>query len=226
MENRVVRQNSRDAMSTNKDRIKIDPAWVAKISAVMPDLWLQTYDPYGKRELTKKLSQLGGVVPPDVAAFYSITDGGEIEELECFIFSLDEALEIAPEINMLQTSMPVLPLFGGLREGSDPICMLLEPGLAGTMVQFMHDGDYRSRVHSLSFYEFLLAIAKFDEGPLVPSQHKFSFPKKLTKRELKVHDLLTKRSKLPVDPNSVCENAEEEPELMEILAKSMCESLA
>ncbi|WP_442511854.1 hypothetical protein SH528x_003600 [Novipirellula sp. SH528] len=190
-----------------------------KIEALIPDLWLQTVEPWDSAALKEFWGCFAGRIPADVAAFYSLTDGGEIPELECRFYGLEEAIEIAEHIKGLRTEIPLIPFFEASGEASDPICVILEPGLAGTVVQFCHDRD--SRVHAISFYDFLLKIAEFDDGYLVASDHTFCFPKKLTQKEKKIADKLVERSRMQVDDDSECINAEYEPELFAQLAQSM-----
>ena len=192
---------------------------VKKIKALIPDLWLETEEPWDEETLQEYWDDFGGSIPADVAAFYSITDGGEIPELECRFYGLEEAAEIAEHVNEIHTAMPLMPVFESSGEASDPVCLLLEPGLAGAVVQFNHDGD--ARVHAISFYEFLKCISEYDDGPLAASQHTFCFPKKLNKKEKAIADKLVRRSKKKIDPNSECINAEHEPELFQQLATSM-----
>ena len=122
---------------------------------MIPDLWLETTDPWDEETLQGFWDDFSGRIPADVAAFYSITDGGEIAELNCRFYGLEESAEIAEYVNEMNTLMPVLPVFEGNGERSDPVCVLLEPGLSGTVVQFCHDAD--ARVHAISFTDFLLA---------------------------------------------------------------------
>ncbi len=190
-----------------------------KIEALIPELWLDTVEPWDTDVLQEYWDSFGARIPADVAAFYALTDGGEIPELDCRFYGLQEATEVAEHINEMKTEMPLIPVFEASGEASDPVCVLLEPGLAGTVVQFCHDSD--SRVHACSFYDFLLAIAKFDDGYLVASDHTFCFPKKLSQKEKAIAGKLIERSKKEVNSNSACINAEYEPELFAQLAQSM-----
>ncbi|QEG00619.1 hypothetical protein Mal15_46900 [Stieleria maiorica] len=190
-----------------------------KILELLPYLGLETVEPYDDASRQSCFGQLKGNIPKDVEAFYSITDGGEIPSIECRFYGLDEALELAEEIREMQTSLPLLPVFEASGEASDPCCVLLGEGLAGTIVQLCH--DVGSRVHAPSFLDFLTAITETEEGPLAASDHKFCFPKRLTKKEKLIALKLLDLSSEPVDPDSPCVNAEYEPELLIALAQSM-----
>ena len=190
-----------------------------KIQALIPSLWLDTVEPWDSDTLNGIWNEFGGKIPVDVAAFYSITDGGEISELDCRFYGVEEAIEIAEHVKEIHTEMPLIPVFEASGEASDPVCVLLERGLEGTVVQFCHDGD--SRVHASSFYDFLLVIAEFDDGCLAASDHTFCFPRKLTQKDKAIMEKLVKRSKRKVREDSQCINAEYEPELFAQLAQSM-----
>jgi len=194
-------------------------ATTRKIESLIPDLWLETVEPWDAETLQQFWDNFASPIPADVAAFYSITDGGEIPKLECCFYGLERAREIAEYVNE-QTSMPVLPVFHGSGEASDPVCVLLETGLSGAVVQFCHDGD--ARVHASSFTDFLLAITEIEEeGFLEAHDHNFCFPKRMTKKEEVLADKLVELSKKDVDPDSACINAEYEPALFAQLAQSM-----
>jgi len=191
----------------------------SKISELIPYLGLEEVEPWDDETREAFFESLGGTIPPDVRAFYSLTDGGEIPSIECRIYGLEEATDVAQHVREIHTSLPVLPVFESSGEASDPVCVILEKGLAGVVVQFCHDGG--SRVHAPSFLKFLTAVTETEEGPLAASDHKFCFPKKLTKAERAVAQAFVDRANEPIDPDSECINADYEPGLMIELAQSM-----